>query len=72
MVSISIVDAAGRKVKTIASHISAGTAVDFKWEGDNDAGAEVRMGPYIVFVEVYNIDGMKNIYRKKVVVAGRF
>ena len=30
------------------------------------------MGPYIVFVEVYNIDGMKNIYRKKVVVAGRF
>ncbi len=71
MLSIRIVDASGRLVKTIASHVSAGTVADFKWEGDSDRGGAVRLGPYIVFVEVYNIDGMKKTYRKKVVVAGR-
>lgn len=71
MASIKVLDAAGHEVKTIANHQSIGTEEDFKWEGENDNGEEVRMGYYIVYLEVYNADGSRKIYRKKVVVGGR-
>lgn len=71
MASIKVLDAAGRAVKTIASHHSIGTEEVFRWEGENDQGQEVRMGYYIVYLEIYNADGARKIFRKKVVVGGR-
>ncbi len=72
MATISIIDATGRMVKKIAQQQSVGTEEDFKWEGDSDTGAEVRIGSYIVYLEVYDANGSRTIYRKRVVVAGRF
>lgn len=72
MATIKIVDARGRLVKTILSHKSISAEEDFKWEGLDDNGNEVRMGYYIVHLEIYNSTGAKKIYRKKVVVGGRF
>ncbi|NJN24498.1 MAG: hypothetical protein HC819_00105 [Cyclobacteriaceae bacterium] len=71
MANLNIVDTQGRVVKTILSHQSVGVEEDFKWEGDNDEGQEVRLGPYIVFMEIYAADGSRHLYRKKVVVAGK-
>ena len=71
MASIKIVDADGRLIKTILSHKSIGAVEDFKWEGLDDHGKEVRMGYYIVYLEIYNSTGVKKLYRKKVVVGGR-
>jgi len=70
MASIHILDPTGRQIKTILSHRSIGSQDDFKWEGLDDNGQQVRMGPYIVHVEVYNVTGAKKLYRKKVVVGG--
>ncbi len=71
MASIKIADATGRLIKTIISHKSIGAEEDFKWEGLDDNGQEVRMGYYIIYLEIYNSTGVKKIYRKKVVVGGR-
>ncbi len=71
MASIQILDAAGRQIKTIISHQSIGTEEDFKWEGLDDRGREVRMGPYIVYVELYNSSGDRKLIRKKVVVGSQ-
>jgi hypothetical protein len=71
MANIRVLDVAGREIRTIASHQAIGTEEDFKWEGENNKGEEVRMGHYIVYVELYNAQGMTKIYRKKVVVGGR-
>ena len=71
MANILILDAHGRVIKTIISHLSIGAEEDFKWEGQDDAGQQVRMGPYIVFLEIYNTEGFKKLYRKKVVVGAR-
>lgn len=71
MGSIKILDATGRLIKTIISHQSIGAEEDFKWEGLDDNGQEVRMGYYIVYLEIYNSSGIKKLYRKKVVVGGR-
>lgn len=72
MASILILDPVGMQIKSIISHESIGVEEDFKWEGLNDNGQEVRMGPYIVYVEVYNTTGFTKIYRKKVIVGGKF
>lgn len=71
MASIKILDVNGRLIKTILSHSSIGAEEDFKWEGLDDNGKEVRMGYYIVYLEIYNSTGEKKIYRKKVVVGGQ-
>jgi len=54
MATIQILDANGRQIKTIISHKPLGAEEDFKWEGLDENGQEVRMGPYIVFVELYH------------------
>ncbi|MCK5470187.1 MAG: hypothetical protein KAI99_16810, partial [Cyclobacteriaceae bacterium] len=71
MASIKILDASGRLIKTIISHQSIGSEEDFKWEGLDDNGQEVRMGYYIVYLEIYNSSGFKKLYRKKVVVGSQ-
>ena len=71
MASIQILDRTGRQIKTIISHQSIGAEEDFKWEGFDDHGQEVQMGPYIVYVEIYNASGERKLFRKKVVVGKR-
>lgn len=71
MASLLILDAQGRLIKTIISHQSIGAEEDFKWEGLDNNGQKVRMGPYIVYLEIYNSSGSKKQYRKKVVVGGQ-
>lgn len=71
MASIKILDASGRSIKTIISHQSIGAQEDFKWEGLDDNGVKVRMGYYIVYLEIFNSSGDRKLYRKKVVVGGR-
>lgn len=68
MANIMILDANGRLIKTIISHQSIAAEEDFKWEGIDDNGSEVRMGAYVVFLEIYNSTGVKKQYRKRVVV----
>jgi len=72
MASIYILDPTGRKIKTILSHKSIGVQDNFKWEGLDDNGQLVRMGPYIVYIEVLNLSGSKKLFREKVVVGGKF
>ena len=71
MASIRVLDATGREVKTIANHQLIGMEEDFKWEGENNMGEEVRMGYYIVCLEIYDASGILKIYHKKVVIGGR-
>jgi len=71
MANIYILDHTGRKIKTILSHKSIGVHDSYKWEGLDDNGQQVRMGPYIVYIEVFNIAGSKKLYREKVVVGGK-
>jgi hypothetical protein len=71
MANILILDPTGKTVRNILSHKSIGSEDNFKWEGLDDHGRQVRMGPYIVHVEIYNLNGTRRLYRKKVVVGGQ-
>ena len=65
--SILILNPTGRQIKSIASHQSVGVVENFKWEGLDEDSQEVRLGPYVVYIEVYNPSRYKKIYREKVV-----
>jgi hypothetical protein len=71
MANIRILDSNGREIKTIARNQAIGTQEEFKWEGDNDQGEEVRLGYYIILLEIYNTDGTRKLFREKVVVGSR-
>ena len=66
--TIYIVDATGQRVRILADHMSVGMIEDFKWDGLDDQGREVRLGYYLVFAEIINSNGQSKIHRKKVVV----
>ena len=72
MASIKILDVHGREVKTIANNESLALEDSFHWDGDDDAGHIVRVGYYIVWVEITNNNGAERIYKKKVAVGARF
>lgn len=68
---ITIVDRAGRVVKTIRQQELLGTAEgSFFWDGRSDAGGRVSIGPYVVLFEVTNQQtGMRELYRFTLVIA---
>lgn len=73
VLTVQIYDRRGRKVKTLANNLSLGTAEGFlTWDGDNDSGNKVNIGYYLVLIEVFNLQGEKEVFKEKVVVGMRF
>ncbi|WP_207497063.1 lamin tail domain-containing protein [Aridibaculum aurantiacum] len=70
--NITIFDAAGRPVRLLAKNATLGLNGSFRWDGLNDKQARVPIGAYVVYTEVFNIDGKKRSFKNTVVVAARF
>jgi flagellar hook assembly protein FlgD len=65
---LSVVDLEGRVVKTIATNETIGTEGSFKWDGDRDTGGPARSGYYMVWFQVFGMDGTVRTYRSRVAV----
>jgi hypothetical protein len=70
--NVNIFDLQGHRIKTIANNEILGTEGFFRWEGDRDSGDKARMGPYMIWFEIFDGDGNVTTFRKEVVVAGKF
>jgi hypothetical protein len=70
--NITIFDAAGRAVKALAKNATLALAGSFKWDGLDDKFAKVPVGVYIVFTEMFNLNGKKKSYKNTVIVTRRF
>lgn len=70
--NVKIFDLQGHRIKTIANNEILGTEGFFRWEGDSDSGDKARMGPYMVWFEIFDGDGKVTTFRKEVVVAAKF
>jgi hypothetical protein len=71
MCTVRILDPQGIEVKTITENALLGTEGFFQWEGDRSDGSRARVGPYLVWIEVYDGEGRVTYLRKRVVVAAR-
>jgi hypothetical protein len=70
--NVSIMDVQGRKIKSIASNDYLGADGFYNWDGTDDNGQMVRVGYYIVYVEVFNTSGTVQMFKEKVVVGTHF
>lgn len=69
--NVKILDQQGRLIKTLAHNETLGFEGFLRWDGDDDQSARVRSGYYVVWFEVFDLDGRLNTFRKRVVVANR-
>lgn len=70
--NISIFDVAGRKVRTIAKNELLAQHGFYTWDGTSDNRTKVNIGYYIVFFEIFNLQGKVLKFKKTVAVAGKF
>jgi hypothetical protein len=70
--NVIIYDAKGRLVKRLIQNELLGREGVFSWDGINDANEIGLIGIYIIFVEVFNVNGRIKLFKKTVVLAGKF
>jgi len=69
--NITIYDAAGRAVRHLVRNGICGTQGFYKWDGLDENGQPLRMGIYVMFAEVFNLQGKTKQFKKAVVLAKR-
>lgn len=70
--NITIFDAAGRPVRSLVRNGTLGLTGYWNWDGLNDKGAKLPVGTYILFTEIFNLQGKKERYKNTVVLARKF
>jgi len=70
--NITIFDAGGRPVKSLAKNTTLALSGSFRWDGLDDKLNKLPVGVYIVYTEVFNLNGKKKAFKNTVVVAARF
>ena len=71
-VSIVIYNGRGQEVCNIANNELLGTNGAFTWNGVNETGQKVKMGMYIVYIELVALNGDVKKMKKVCVVGGEF
>ncbi len=69
--SITIYDARGRKIRQLTDHELLGTSGQFSWDGLDDQRQKALIGIYIIYVEVFDLNGNVHHYKKTAVLATR-
>jgi hypothetical protein len=69
--NIRIFDAGGRPVRDLIRNELLATEGVLQWNGFNDDGKKVRLGIYIIFIELFSPDGEVKKYKKSCVVGGQ-
>lgn len=69
--NISIFDANGRIVRYLQRNALCGIKGNFRWDGLGEKSQKLPVGIYVVYTEVFNLDGKKKQFKNTVVLAGR-
>jgi Lamin Tail Domain/Bacterial Ig-like domain len=67
--NVTVFDAAGRPVRYLVRNGTLGLTGYWNWDGLNDKGLKLPVGSYVIFSEIFNLRGKKQIFKKIVVLA---
>jgi hypothetical protein len=70
-ISITIYDASGHLIRNLVNHELCGTSGAFTWDGITNDRTKALIGRYIVFVEIFDLDGNVKRYKKGTVLGGK-
>lgn len=63
-----IYDASGRRVRYLVKNATLGTSNQFIWDGLDDYSKRVAKGAYVVYTEIFNLQGYSKKFKNMVVV----
>ncbi len=67
--NITIFDAAGRPIRNLVRNGTLGLTGYWNWDGLDDKGNKLPIGTYIIFTEIFNLQGKKSTFKNTVVLA---
>jgi hypothetical protein len=67
--NIIIFDAAGRPVRNLVRNGTLALSGYWNWDGLDDKGKKLSVGVYILFTEIFNLQGKKDKFKNTVVLA---
>ncbi len=67
--NITIFDAAGRPIRNLVRNGTLGLKGYWNWDGLDDKGNKLPVGTYIIFTEIFNLQGKKEKFKNAVVLA---
>lgn len=67
--NITIFDAAGRPVRNLVRNGTLGLTGYWNWDGLDDKGLILPVGTYIIFTEIFNLQGKKDRFKNSIVLA---
>ena len=67
--NISIYDATGKLVRHLVKNATLSLSGSWKWDGLNEKGQKLPVGTYIVYTEMFNLQGKKKSFKNVVVLA---
>ncbi|MBA9076635.1 lamin tail domain-containing protein [Rufibacter quisquiliarum] len=70
--TVTIFDAHGRLVRKLAGNTLLGAETLLQWDGLTDSGGKAAVGYYVVLVELFNLQGGREVLKETAVVGGRF
>ena len=69
--TITIFDASGHPIRNLVNHELCGTSGAFSWDGITNDRLKAPIGRYIVFVEIFDMNGNVKRYKKGTVLGGK-
>ncbi|GAB2529283.1 lamin tail domain-containing protein [Rufibacter soli] len=70
--TVTIFDAQGRHIRKLSANTLLGAESVLQWDGLTDAGSKAAIGYYVVLVELFNLQGHREVLKETAVVGGRF
>jgi|GEM_PF-713419 len=70
--NIKIFDSKGREIRNLCRNNLLGTEGDLTWDGLDNSNLKAPLGIYVLFLEVFDLQGDVKIFKKVCVVGGKF
>jgi Lamin Tail Domain/CHU_C Type IX secretion signal domain len=67
--NITVFDAAGRPVRYFVKNGTLGLKGNWNWDGLDEKGNKLPVGTYIIFTEIFNLQGKKERFKNTIVLA---
>lgn len=67
--NVTIFDAAGRPVRNLVQNGTLGLSGYWNWDGLDDKAKKLPVGAYVIYTEIFNLQGKKSQFKNTVVLA---
>ena len=71
VMNVTVFDASGRPVRALQRNALCGQTGSFRWDGLDDKFGKLPLGPYVIFTEIFNLEGKVKRFKNQVVLARR-